>query len=364
MKRNTFRRAVSGALIAASLAMVATATAATVYTETNSAGGNAVQVFSSGDDELSSLSTTVSTGGLGTGAGLGNQGALAVTEDGRFLLAVNAGSNDISILARSDEGLSLVDRVPSGGTKPVSVTVHGRLVYVLNAGDTGNISGFRITGNGHLKAIADSTRPLSSTAAGAAQVGFDREGELLVVTEKATNNISAYALADDRPVGPAAHSSNGMTPFGFAFDRRDTLLVSEAFGGRTNASALSSYDVDEPESLDVISGSVSTQQTAACWVVVARNGRFAYTTNTGSGTVSGFRVSRSGALTRLAPDGVSGVTGGGPTDAATTRDGRTLFVLSPSIGQIVAFRVRSDGSLGNLGTATGALASATGLVVR
>jgi len=344
--------------------LASTAGAASVYTETNSASGNAIQIYQSAADGSLSLAATVSTGGLGTGAGLGNQGALALSDGGRWLYAVNAGSNDISVFAVSGTELTLVDRVASGGTTPISVTVHDQLLYVLNAGDTGNITGFRTSSKGHLQAISNSTRALSSSTAGAAQVSFDHNGDVLVVTEKATNRISTYSIDNDRPTGPVVHASNGMTPFGFAFDRRDTLLVSEAFGGHAKAAALSSYDLDEPGSLEVISGSIPAVQTAACWVVIARYGQYAYVTNTGSGTLTGYRVARSGALTRLSADGVSGVTGGGPTDAAASADGRTLFVLSPSIGQIVEFRVNEDGSLLKLGSTPGAPSTATGVVVR
>jgi 6-phosphogluconolactonase (cycloisomerase 2 family) len=360
----TFSVRASLAILAGTVALASTAQATTVYTETNSAAGNAVQVYQTAKNGSLSLAATVATGGHGTGAGLGNQGALALGAGAHWLYAVNAGSNDISVFLVSDSGLTLVDRVASGGTTPVSITTHGSLVFVLNSGGNGNISGFRITSAGRLQAIADSTRPLSSPAAGAAQIGFDRDGDALVVTEKATNRISVYTLDEDLPTGPKVHASQGMTPFGFAFDRRDTLLVSEAFGGHANAAALSSYDLDEPHSLQVISPSVPAEQTAACWVVVADHGRYTYVTNTGSGTVTGYRVARSGALSRLTASGISGITGGGPTDAGVTPGGHRMFVLSPSIGQIVEFQVKEDGGLLNLGSTAGAPSTATGLVVR
>jgi 6-phosphogluconolactonase (cycloisomerase 2 family) len=363
MNRNE-KRMVSTVVAVSVLAMWASsASATTVYTETNDAGGNAIQIFRSGPGGALAAVGKVSTGGLGTSAGLGNQGALALSGDGRWLFAVNAGSHDLSTFAVSTTGLALVDRAPSGGTMPVSVTVHGNLLYVLNAGGTGNIAGFRVGGNGHLAAIAGSSRPLSSATAGAAEVAFDNEGDSLVVTEKATNRLDVYSVDRGLARGPTVFASHGMTPFGFAFDRRDTLLVSEAFGGGAAASALSSYDLDdEVPTLNVIEGSAPTAQTAACWVIVARHGRYAYTTNTGSGTVTGFRVERSGHLTRLSADGRSGITGGGPTDGATSPDGQALFVLSPSIGSIVSFQVRADGSLQTLSSIQGVAGTATGLV--
>jgi 6-phosphogluconolactonase (cycloisomerase 2 family) len=183
------------------------------------------------------------------------------------------------------------------------------------------------------------------------------------VTEKNTNRILIYHVTDGRAGDPEVHASHGTTPFGFAFDRRDDLLVSEAFGGQANASALSSYDFDDG-GLSLESGSVPSEQTAACWVVTARHGRFAYVTNTGSGTITGYEIAHDGKLARLTANGITGITGGGPTDATTDRDGDTLFVLSPSIGQIVTFHVKRDGDLTQLGVASAVAATAAGLVSR
>jgi len=198
--------------VASSLALLAagaaTASAGTVYTETNSAGANAVQIFQSASDGSLSLAATVSTGGLGTGAGLGNQGALALSGDDRYLYAVNAGSNEISAFTVSDAGLTLVDRVPSGGTHPISVTTHGRLVYVLNSGDSGNISGFHVGPDGHLRPISGSSRPLSSATAGPAEVSFSPDGSTLVVTEKALNQFAIYTVEDDVPSAPVTRASS------------------------------------------------------------------------------------------------------------------------------------------------------------
>jgi 6-phosphogluconolactonase len=364
-QKANFAGATAALAAIAATAMGSTAIAATVYTETNAAAGNDVQIYRTATDGTLALAGAVATGGLGTDGGLGNQGAIAMPHNGRWLFAVNAGSSEISSFAITSSGLTLIDKVSSGGTQPVSLTVHDDLLYVLNAGGAGNITGFIVQDNGRLRAIANSTRSLSSSTAGAAQVEFNRDGDVLVVTEKATNRISLYRLDGRTANGPSVFASNGKTPFGFAFDRHDDLLVSEAFGGAAGASALSSYDIDqEPITLDTISASVPTHQTAACWVVLARHGRYAYVTNTGSGTVTGYRVDRNSALTRLNADGLTGTTGGNPLDAAVDRGGHTLYVLTPKIGEIVVFDVRADGSLALKGSAPGVAGAATGLVAR
>jgi 6-phosphogluconolactonase (cycloisomerase 2 family) len=338
----------------------------TVYTETNAVSGNEILVFTRYGDSLA-LSSRVATGGTGTDGGLGNQNAVVLGENGRRLYAINAGSNDISVFAVRGGALTRIQKVSSGGTRPVSLALHDSLLYALNAGDVGNISGFSVSDDGRLVPIAGSTRRLSAAVAGPAQVEFNNSGDVLVVTEKATKKISVYAVNEGRPSEAFVNNSNGITPFGFAFDKRDHLIVSEAFGGAAGASALSSYDIEDAEwPLELISGSVGTGQTAACWVVVTRNGRYAYTSNTASGTISGYRVARNGALTLLTPGGQTGVVGAGsgPTDLLLSRNSRTLLSLNPPIGTIQLFAVRADGSLVRGDTLLGVPGSATGLAAR
>jgi 6-phosphogluconolactonase len=355
---NTIARSAAGtALATLALGFATAASATTVYTETNAADKNEIQIFESSPDGNLTLATQVSTGGRGTAAGLGNQSAVVMTHNHRWLFAVNAGSNDISSFAVTKGGLTWVDKVDSGGTTPVSLTFRDGLLYVLNAGGTGNIAGFAVLPDGHLAAIAGSKRPLSSSNAGAAQVGFDRDGDLLVVTEKNTNKIDLYTVHDGAAEGPVVLNSNGPEPFGFAFDRQGDLIVSEAA-----RATVTSYDVDEPGKLTVISGSVPTHQKADCWIAIAKN--FAYTTNTGSGTVSGYHILRGGELAPLSADGITAITGGGPLDAAVDQDGSTLYVLSPSISKIVTFHIKTDGSLKLVGSVLGVPATATGLAAR
>jgi 6-phosphogluconolactonase (cycloisomerase 2 family) len=295
------------------------------------------------------------TGGLGTGSGLGSQGALVLSDNQRWLFAVNAGSNEVSLFSVSNQGLSLSDTIASGGELPLSLTVSGNLLYVLNGGGSGNITGFMIANNGELSPIADSTRHLSNEGVGAApgpaQISFAPDGHQLIVTEKATNLILTYQVGQDgRPSTATAQASAGETPFGFEFSKRNTLIVSEAFGGAAGASAVSSYALNDGN-LQTVSASVPTHQTAACWLVVTGNGKYAYTTNTGSSTVTGYAVANDGSLGLLDGDGVTGHTtpGGAPIDAALSRNSQYLYVLSGGTNTVTAFEVGADGSLTSIG---------------
>ncbi len=336
-----------------------------VYTSTNAAAGNEIAIYRRAADGTLTPAGRVATQGLGSGGGLGNQGALAISKNDHWLFAVNAGSNEISSFAIGNAGLTFVGKQASGGTQPVSLTVHGHRLFVLNAGGTNNITGFTVSDAGKLTPIPNSTRALSAPSTGPAQIEFSPDGESLIVTEKATNRIDLYNVEDGVVSNAFVSTSQGITPFGFAFDKRGRLIVSEAFGGGVNQSALSSYDVhDDDAALHVISASVGDKQTAACWVVVTKNGRYAYTTNTGSGSISGYRIARDGKLSLLNADGRTAITGAGPTDAAISGDGRFLYALSVGAGAVNGFRIGADGSLQPVNTAGGLPAGATGLVAR
>jgi 6-phosphogluconolactonase (cycloisomerase 2 family) len=245
----------------------------------------------------------------------------------------------------------------------VSVTANGRLVYVLNAGSD-SVSGFRMSRDGILTAIPGSTRALSGASVAAAEVEFSPDGGSLIVTEKATNRVDVFAVEDSGMLGAGmSYPSPGVTPFGFAFGKRDQFFVSEAFGGAPDGSAISSYQVTGSATLAVISPSVPTTETAACWVAVTGDGRFLYTTNAGSGTISGYHIRPDGSIALLDADGVTGTTGAGVTDVTLTGNSRYVYALRSGAGAIVGFRIEENGSLTPLG-GTSVPAGANGIAAR
>ena len=351
------RTLIGAALVAAALTTTGTIHArgpeaqGAVYTATNKSTGNEVLMFDRAANGALTYVNAFSTGGNGSGDGLGNQGGVVSTDDGKFVIAVNAGSNDVSVLETTKNGLVLRDREPSGGVRPVSVTVSRRLVYVLNAGDPNSVVGFRLSRDGDLEMIAGSERGLSAAVTGPAQVELSPDGASLIVTEKATSRVDIFAVGDDGLLGASmSYVSSGTTPFGFAFGKRDQFFVSEAFGGAANASAVSSYQVTGEATIGVISPSVPTTETAACWVVVSGDGKYLYATNAGSGTVSGYSIRHDGAITLLDADGVTGTTGPGVSDVALSNNGRYLYALRSGAAEIVSFRVEHHGGLMLLGS--------------
>ncbi len=369
----TLAAVVAGSLLgAAAPAAADSGSRNAIYVSTNDAAGNAIASYERADDGTLTAGAVVPTGGRGTGAGLGSQGSVVLGKNGRWLLTVNAGSNEISVFQVSRKGLRLTGKIGSGGQNPTSVTLHDERVYVLNAGgptNAGNISGFELGDNGELSPLAGSTQPLSNQGVGAstapAQIQFTPEGESLVVTERATNKIVIYPVNDSGIAGAGvAYASAGATPFGFTFDKREHLLVSEAFGGAPNASALSSYDLPEDGQLTTLSPSAATQQTAACWAVATKNGKYAYVTNTGSGSVSGYRIDRHGNLSLLKANGVSGITGAGPIDMGLSSNSRFLYTLNARADSISVFRVEENGELWPVQEVSGVPVNAAGLASR
>ncbi|RMA58627.1 lactonase family protein [Ulvibacter antarcticus] len=336
-----------------------------VYTISNGAGGNEVIVFNSFADGSIAESGRYSTGGTGTDTGLGNQGALALSASGRLLFTVNPGSNDFSCFyVQSNGDLVLLDSISSGGETPISVTTSRNLIYVLNAGGDGNISGFGFNLQGQLTAISNSTRPLSTNASGPAQIGFSGFGKALVVTEKATNTISSYNVNPDGSPGSInTFASAGVTPFGFSFGRRDVFYVSEAAGGAANASTVSAYKVDNSGNVSLVSGPFATNGSAACWVVATRNGRDLFATNTGGGDISSIKVDFGDQLS-LSNNGIATPTEAGPLDAALDRRSRYLYVLSGGSDGIVSYSIGANGQLTQIDLDLGLPDRASGLVTR
>lgn len=347
-----------------------------VYVSTNETSGNAILVFNRSRDGALTPAGSFSTGGLGTGGqepdfGLGNAGALTLSEDHRFLFAVNAGSDDISVFEVRPDGIRLIDRKSSGGEQPVSVTINRNLLYVLNAGGnvggTDNIAGFVVDAQGRLSPLSGSIRPLSAAATAPAEIRFRPDGRVLVVTEKTTNLIDTYTVRDDgRATGPTITPSGVQTPFGFDL-KKNQLFVTDDFNDAAGEGALSSWLVENDGDLKLVSSVIPANETGACWVKVSHDGRYAYVSDTVSGTEAVYTIDDGGkvALGKAFPSQV------GPTELDFSSDGRFLYVLNPDEFNrstppgVNAFRVdEQDGSLTPLPGVSGLPASVDGLAVR
>jgi len=347
-----------------------------VYVNDNTKGTNTIGAFDRhADGSLTpEAGSPFVAGGSGTGSGLASQGAIQITQDNRFLIAVDAGSNQISVLRiHFDGSLSLVRHgvASSGGTLPDSVAVHGSLVYVANSG-TGdaNYSGFRLGFNGRLEAIPGSTVPLAANAA-PADVLFNGTGTKLAGTEVGTSQIDSFTVGFGGRLTAAPGSpfkAEGLGPFGSEFRPTDPrqLFVSNAHNTAADSGTISAFTDSRDGTLSPVPGSpFADDQMAPCWVEITPDGQFLFTVNTASGTISHFSIAPDGALTLLGSTPVGQTGGVGAVDARLSPDGRFLFVDESRIGKVGAFAV-NDGNLTELSSSPTALpagATPAGIVV-
>lgn len=364
-----------------------------VYLMVNGAAGNNIVVLQRGEDGQLTFLQEVATGGLGSGPGelpppfppglpgpnaLDSQDSLVMSDDGRFLIAVNAGSDDISVLAVTQDGLQLVDRQPSGGIFPVAIAHRHDLIYVANnggrnfqvlVGGTPTIRGFHLDADGKLHEIAGSTKVIGPDMGHPADAVLSPDGKVLIVSEQSTNGIELFHLnADGSPKDQVTVRSSTDTPFGMTFAHDNILTVTAVNGlplGVINGATISSYHLTPEGTLDPINLSVPTLQSAACWVRFTPDGSHAYVANPGSGSVTSFQMSSQGELTLLAPVGAD--TGGpfsGPLDLDISTNGKFLYVIASIHGTIQGYRIEHDGSLTHIVSFGGFPFTIQGIVVR
>jgi len=305
-----------------------------VYVMSNKNPGNSVIQFRRASNGSLTWVREVVTGGNGSGANgadpLGSQDSLVLGGDGLRLVAVNAGSNEVSVFGTIAGRLTWLSKSSSGGVFPNSVALSGDLVYVLNKnGATPNITGFRLDTSGTLHWIA--TVPLPPGSAGANDVRFSPDGTRLL-TESGTNEILVFPIASDGVASsPVVQASAGGSPFGIRLGHDGVVVVSEAAG------SASSYRFSDAETLDVISGAVNDTQKASCWISLTRAASHAYISNTASGTLSSFHVGSNGDLALL--NAVAANPDGAPIDSSLSRDSRFLYVVDSTQGRVRFFAV-------------------------
>ena len=329
-----------------------------VFVQTDNIAGNQIVAYHRDHDGTLTLANTYATGGLGSvlnGSAvdhLGSQGSLASDPSHGLLYAVNAGSNTVSVFSVDGDQLSLRQVVDSDGTFPVSIAVHDDLVYVLNAEDGGNVSGYWV-GDGRLHPIWGSTRSLGLTIPTDStqfthtpgQVAFSPDGTQLIVTTKANvvgNDIDVFGVRSDGRLShsPVVNPESSTVPFAITFDQAGHLVIGEA-----GPSAVVTFRLHRDGTVTQLD-SVANGQPGLCWVTPA--GEFFFTGNTASNSTSGYQSSANGQLTLLG----STPTDPGTVDGSATANGSFLYVQTGGNGIVDEFRVSENGSLTEIGSVT------------
>ena len=366
--------AAAAAAFAAGSASAAPDVVGHVYVNDNSAGTNRIAAFDRhANGTLTPLrGSPFATGGAGTGTGIGSQGALQITSDGKYLLAVNAGSDQISVLRINSDGeLAPVGGGPvsSGGIEPVSIAVHGNLVYVANAGSGGsNYTGFTLNPGGHLRPVAGSTVSLPDGSS-SGDVLFNSDGSKLVGTRVGTSLIDSFIVGTDGRLTAAPGSpvvAQGQGPFGSEFRPTDPtqLFVSNAHDGAGNGTVSAFNDGSDGSLTSIGSSPFADFQTAPCWVEISHDGQFLFTVNTASNSISSYTIAADGSLGLVGSTSLS-TAHAGAEDARLSPDGGTLWVVDTGANAISAFAVNggSQSELSSSPTPLPAGATPFGIVV-
>ena len=339
------------AVLAGVFAAPAVASAGTgyVYLDNNTAGANTISGFSRAPDgALTALpGSPFAAGGAGLGAGIASQGAIRTADDGKYLLAADAGSNQVSVLRIGADGsLTPVAGSPfsSGGVEPDSIAVNDGLVYVSNTGAGGtDYTGFTLSPEGQLHSIPGSTVTLPDNS-GPGDVLLNRDNTKLVGTRVNTSLIDSFTLdGSGRP--HAAHGSpfaaQGIGPFGSQFrpTNPDQLFVANAHNGADLGTVSAFYDRPNSTLSPIGASPIPDFQTAPCWLVVNPDGQYLYALDTGSGYISSYAIASDGTLTLLTNTPVSSTPGVTGTDIALSADGHTLYLNMAKVDGVGEFVV-------------------------
>jgi len=323
--------------------------AGAVFVMSNSATKNEVISFARAADGSLQEARTFATGGRGTGGvtdPLESQGSLTLSSDHSLLFAVNGGSGEISVFKVHGPHLALVDKKLTGGAEPNAVAQHRGLVYVLNVGGSSNVVGFTVSGSGQLDQIPNSIRFLTTNNSEGASLAFSPNGQFLLVTERATNNIDVFQVQADGTLAPIVVNTDSQPgAFSVTFAPNGAALVSETGpAGSSDASTISSYSILANGTLSPISAGVATLGNANCWNAATPNGRWVYVSNAASSTISGFHIGTDGSLTPIGST-VLGInpTGAVNLDIAVTADSQFLYSLNSGNGTIGVFAIEQEG---------------------
>jgi 6-phosphogluconolactonase (cycloisomerase 2 family) len=327
-----------------------------VFVQTNQPAGNQIAVYDRAPDGTLSLAGTYATGGNGGAAlpgtesdHLASQSSLVYDSAHKQLIAVNAGSDTVSAFRVDRDQLTLEDVLPSGGQFPASIGVHNDLAYVLNSGGAGAVQGFRISKEG-LESIPGSARSLGlantdppNFLSSPGQGGFTPDGQQLIVTTKASGSaIDVFQVGHDGLLSAAPVANPSATPVPFAF----TFGAGRLVAGEAGASSLTTYRIGQDGTL-TDPKSQSDGQVALCWV--ERVGGFYFVSNTGSNTISSFRVGDD--AQPVLANAVAANTDPGPIDLASS--GPFLYAETGLTSTVDEFRIADDGTLVSIGTVTG-----------
>lgn len=326
-----------------------------LFVETDAASGNTILAYHRASDGTISFAGSYATGGDGatavnaTADPLASQGGLTLINNGQELVAVNAGSDTITVFAVDGTQLSRVQQLSSEGQFPNSVTSNGHLVAVVNGGGQGTVAEYALLGGflvplpGQVRSLGLSNTTPPDFHQGPGDIGYTPNGKFLIVATKLpTNDYDVFSVGGNGALAanPVKTPSVNPLPFAFVFDANGNVVSTEA-----GASAVTTYRVNKDGTLTSL-GTALDGQIALCWISGA-NGYF-FGSNSGTANVSSFDETATGA-----PQVVSATAAtahAGTIDSVVSPDGHFLYVESGGAGTIDTFAIGAGGSLTQIET--------------
>jgi 6-phosphogluconolactonase (cycloisomerase 2 family) len=336
-----------------------------VFLMTNAADRNEVLAYDRAADGSLTFGERYDTGGRGSGGvtdPLGSQGSITLSQDHSLLFVANAGSGSVSVFAVHGSHLWLQQKLPSGGTTPVSIARQGNLLYILNQGAAGNVVGFFQDHDGRFKPIENSTRYLSANDVNSSSISLTPNGQFLLVAERGSGKLDVFPVLADGTLGAAVVTpSPGPGLFDATIAPNGIAIANETGpAGGSNASAVTSYSIQPNGTLTPISQSVPTFGNANCWSAITPNGKWIYVDNSASNTISGFSIGTTGQLTPIGDTVLATLPQGSRNiDLAISAEGKYLYTLDTDNGTIGIFAIQHDGTLSYV-TETGDLPKSAG----
>lgn len=310
-----------------------------LFVMSNETDTNRILVYSRLNDGNLLFLENKASGGKGLGSRLGSQGGVSVSNDGKWLFAVNGGSNTISSFSIGQQGITLVSTVSTNGVKPVSVSCHNNVVAVVNAGDNGNLALFNLSQKGVLSEIKGAVKSLGTSPSVPAQVSFTNDGTMLIITLKQANKIVAYKIDAAGILGSFFEiNSNIAVPFGFAIGSKNQIFVSEP-----GSNAVSVYTIGN-SGFNKVGDPFFPDQQGPCWVTALANGKYFYVANAGTNNISGFQVNSDNTYTQL-NNGIVAESGLRTIDIVSSPNSKFVYSLNAESRSIRLYEVEPNGHL-------------------
>lgn len=352
--------ALTGLMLSCKKTSVKTTNYSKLFLISNEVASNRVLVYNRTDSGYLQYDTSYATGGTGTGAVIGCQGAVTLSKDGNSLLVVNPGSNELSSFRIYSDKMELISKKSSNGERPVSVAVSTEnKVYALNNGGMGSVAGYTLNSFGELLPLESSLRSLIGTATSfPVQIQFTPDGKTMIVALRDAGRLIRFAVNNTGLLGDTMTlASVSPAPFGFDISNQNRIYITEA-----QTSAVGVYQITST-GLTNFQEPVLNSQKAACWLSITPNQLYCYTSNAQTNNLSAYKIDPStGKASLIGANPI--VTGTNPIEIRTSPDSKFVYALCRTSHEIWAYAVQSDGSLNYLSKVGGLPSASIGMAVR